>query len=220
MYVGDLGQHCELLFAAWASKSGASGISFKVSDKRDATLDNLQDAFEVPYWELIAELFDDVRSETSNSNSLGPETMLLVLHNLTTNVEDEISRLGITDGANLPQPILDGISKRINTLRGILDFLGFESYGKDEASSTINVTPLSDMGRPNNENASAPHDGEISACVSDFLQIVLELHQLILIEECCLDISKLPFPGHCYSARIQSILYINEWRSAKKRKYQ
>ena len=219
VYVGDLGQYCELVFATWVSEQGVSGISFKATDRREETLDNLHDTFEVPYWRLIADLFDDVRSNTLNSNSLPAEAILLILNTLTMEIEEHISRLRITDEANLPQPILNGISRRINALRGILDSLGFESSGTSEFSAPINVNSSSDEMRSNNDTASTSNIGENSAGVSNLLHILLKPHQLMPTGKRCLDISKLPFPGHCYSPRIQSILYIDKRRSTRERKY-
>lgn len=114
-----------------------------MTHKRDGILDNLQDAFEVPYWELIADFFLEARSNSLNEKSLSTEftlsveIILRVLDSLTTDLQDDLRRLKMNDKEDIPQPILDGIDARIKVLRTILDSASSEINGKEELLSPV-----------------------------------------------------------------------------------
>lgn len=112
-------------------------IPFKVTHKRDEILDNLQDAFEVPYWELIADFFLEARSNSLNGKSLSAEVVLRVLDSLTTDLQDDLRRLKMNNKEDIPQPISDGIDARIKVLRTILDSTSSEINGKEEFLSSV-----------------------------------------------------------------------------------
>ena len=156
-------------------------MSFEATDKRDGTTDNLQDTFEIPYWILIADLFDNVRSNTLNRNTLGADAILLVLNSTTVNVEENISRLKSIAQDNVPEPILEGISRRINALRDLLNFMGFETNGKDGFTSPVNANPRSTETYPDHNHDVSIFSGENSgeennAQVRNRPPIVLEFH--------------------------------------------
>ena len=92
------------------------------------------------------------------------------------NIEDDFGRLRITNEKDIPKPILDGISGRINALRGILDSVGFETYNKEKFSSQIYIKPFSSETHLTHDDATLSDDAEDKTYVSNLLQIVLELH--------------------------------------------
>jgi hypothetical protein len=148
-----------------------------VTHKRDEIIDNLQDAFEVPYWELIADLFLETRLNTLNGKSLSTEVVLRVLDSLTTALQDDLHRLKMNDKKDIPQPVIDGIDARLKVLRAILDSTSSEADGKDEFLSSVFEKEQPDYQNTKNEIAVVPsNEMENSTTVGGLLSAPLNNH--------------------------------------------
>lgn len=158
VYLGDLGEYCELVFSSSISGIRNPDISSTVTHTRDEILDNLQDTFEVPYWSLIADLFLGMRSNTLKRRSLSTEVVLKVLDSVNMNLHGELRQLRECGEADIMQPFLSGIDERMRVLRSILESTGVETNGKDELLSAM-FEKAKDNEHITNDTASI-HSGE------------------------------------------------------------
>ena len=74
IYLGDLVHFCEEISRTWSQPTAEKQI-FMITQQRDEALHYLQDAFEIPYWEFMLDLFLGWRA---NSNALSGEVVLRV----------------------------------------------------------------------------------------------------------------------------------------------
>lgn len=137
IYLGDLGHFCEEVARTWETPThGSTGNKgrgepteqspkFAVRPGRDyEILSYLQDAFEVPYWELMLDLFLQRRA---NSTALSGDVVLRVLDSVKLELLDERCQLLNEVGLLSPvdrddiSPILKGIEARIKVLESVWD---------------------------------------------------------------------------------------------------
>jgi len=142
IYLGDLGDFCEATALTWENSPPLRlGPEFVVTNRRDhEMLHYLQDAFEVPYWEFMSDLFLGWRV---NSNSLSGEVVLRVLDSQTIDLRDDLRRLHDdlvelqTGDEEDIQPIIDGIEERLAVLRSVLDSTTSNPEGREDFLSSV-----------------------------------------------------------------------------------
>lgn len=131
IYLGDLGEFCERVSQAWDPNSGTSQYEkprFNITHRRDQEIfEYLQDAFEVPYWELMLDLFLQWRA---NSRSLSGDIVLKVLSSLEREIKTGRRQLlsdveaQSEDKLEDLSPILEGIDARLAVLGTVCDMTG------------------------------------------------------------------------------------------------
>ncbi|OOQ91749.1 hypothetical protein PEBR_09359 [Penicillium brasilianum] len=130
-YLGDLGEFCERVSQAWNPDSRPIQYAqpkFHITHRRDQEIfEYLQDAFEVPYWELMLDLFLQWRA---NSRSLSGDIVLKVLGSLEREIKTGrrqlLSDLEAQSEDKLEDlaPILEGIDARLAVLGTVCDMTG------------------------------------------------------------------------------------------------
>ena len=142
IYLGDLGNFCEATALTWNNpQSPPLSPEFVVTHRRDHEfLHYLQDAFEVPYWEFMSDLFLGWRA---NSKSLSGEVVLRVLDSLTIDLRDDLRRLhddramSQMDDEEDMEPIIHGIEDRLAVLMGVLDSTTSNPEGREDFLSSV-----------------------------------------------------------------------------------
>lgn len=137
IYLGDLGHFCEEVARTWETPTHESTSNderreptehspkFAVRPGRDyEILYCLQDAFEVPYWEFMLDLFLQRRA---HSTALSGEVVLRVLDSVKLELLDERCQLWNEVGLLSPHdrddisPVLKGIEARVKVLESVWD---------------------------------------------------------------------------------------------------
>ncbi|CEJ56538.1 hypothetical protein PMG11_02741 [Penicillium brasilianum] len=130
-YLGDLDEFCEKVSQAWNPYSRPiqyAQSKFHITHRRDQEIfEYLQDAFEVPYWELMLDLFLQWRA---NSRSLSGDIVLKVLGSLEREIKtgrrqllSDLEAQSEDKLEDLP-PILEGIDARLAVLGTVCDMTG------------------------------------------------------------------------------------------------
>ncbi|KAJ5895612.1 hypothetical protein N7495_007303 [Penicillium taxi] len=119
LYLGDLGEFCEDVTKTWNGHNGELP-NFNGTHRRDQEIfEYLQDAFEVPYWELMLDIFLQWRN---NSRSLSGDVVLKVLESLKREIKTGYRQLledihtQSKDSPGDLAPIIEGIDARIAVL--------------------------------------------------------------------------------------------------------
>lgn len=131
IYLGDLGEFCESVSRTWNNNSRNSQPGkpmFHISHRRDQEIfEYLQDAFEVPYWELMLDLFLQWRA---NSESLSGDIVLKMLDSLEREIRSARRqilndlKMQSEDSLENIAPILEGIDARLAVLGTVCDMNG------------------------------------------------------------------------------------------------
>ena len=131
IYLGDLGEFCEEVSQAWnhaPSFGQPERPTFSVTHRRDQEIfEYVQDAFEVPYWELMLDLFSQWRA---NSKSLSGDIVLKVLDSLEREIRTARRQLindldaQSKDSLESLAPMLAGIDARLAVLGTVCDMNG------------------------------------------------------------------------------------------------
>jgi hypothetical protein len=139
VYLGDLGHFCEESASNWTTPERHS-VQFTITGgNNQETLQYLQDASEVYYWELMQKLFLNWRA---NKKSLSGDVVLRVLNDVKIDVQDRRQRLeGVLaklegDQKEDVAPILRGIDARVRVLDGFWDD-STSSIERDEALAAM-----------------------------------------------------------------------------------
>lgn len=217
IYLGDLGEFCERISHLWdydpnnPNNGRPKEPMFNITHRRDQEIfEYLQDAFEVPYWELMLDIFLHWRA---NSISLSGDIVLRVLEGLEREIRTGRRQL-ISDINGQSEdtledlaPILEGIDARLKVLGTVCDMnepLLLEM--KDLVTASPSAIPISTedtslMGSPGPEKE----------------KVRLIYPALMFIADYCTGTGKcrpyylnptLPYRSH--SPRVQGILDINE----------
>lgn len=127
IYLGDLGEFCEKVSQTWNNMS-PRWPAFNITHRRDQEIfEFLQDAFEVPYWELMLDIFLQWRA---NSESLSGDIVLKVLDSLEREIRTArrqlLNDLAMQSDDSLESlaPILAGIDARLAVLGTVCDMNG------------------------------------------------------------------------------------------------
>lgn len=141
IYLGDLGDFCEETALTWKKPPPSKRPEFEITYQRDhEILRYLQDAFEVPYWEFMLDLFLGWRA---NARSLSAEVVLCVLDSQSIDLQDDLRRLHADlvrsdkDDKEGIQPILNGIDERLAVLKSVLDSTASNPEGREDFLSSV-----------------------------------------------------------------------------------
>lgn len=148
VYLGDLGEYCELVSSRLPRACTTAELPFTITHTGDAVIHNLQDELDIPYWRLLLTLFLERSKNTMGGKSLEAEIVMRVLDSVTTDLQDDIHHLKAKGIDKIPKVIWDSIEKRVKILRTSLDstFPGHDVkadflsavYGKAEADLSSN----------------------------------------------------------------------------------
>lgn len=122
VYLGDLGHFCEEVALTWVNEDRARPppLPFKIITRRDQeAFQYLQDALEVPYWELMLDLFVVWQV---NQRSYTVDAIIRVLHSIALEVRQNlVADLGSESGEDEKKmgPIIEGINARLEVLDGV-----------------------------------------------------------------------------------------------------
>ena len=121
--LGQLGDFCEDVAHGWMKETGQK-LKFAPHNRDKDILYYLQDAYEIPYWDLMMNLFSSWRV---NSKSLSGDVVIHVLNSVKLDIKEKKTRLGDVM-RSLSQsekdeiaPILKGIDARLDTLGSFWD---------------------------------------------------------------------------------------------------
>ena len=117
IYIGPFGEYCEHINATLREDKQARTERFRARATGDDVLPYLQDAFEVPYWNMMADQF--IKSKQHN-NELTYETALSVINDKRRELKLRLQQIKQKWSRSLPQEIEDGILRRINVLDALL----------------------------------------------------------------------------------------------------
>lgn len=164
IYLGDLGHFCEEVLGTRGQPNGQNP-KFVVTYGRDQEiLHYLQDAFEVPYWELMLDFFLRWRA---NSKTLSGDVVLRVLDSVKLDVLDgkrrlldELENLKGSDEEDI-EPILKGINARIAVLQSVWDSTT-SNLEKDDALASVfeksrNSSPVTHPRGPHDQPTRSPN---------------------------------------------------------------
>lgn len=158
-YLGDLGEFCEKISRAW-NHVPTERPTFNITHRRDQEVfEYVQDAFEVPYWELMLDMFLQWRA---NSENLSGDIVLKVLESLEREIKTARRHLlndldmQTEDSPESLAPILEGVDARLAVLGTVFDMnepllleLGdlFTASAHPEATSSEEPQPAEPFGR-------------------------------------------------------------------------
>lgn len=124
-YLGDLGEFCEKISRAW-NQVPTERPTFNITHRRDQEVfEYVQDAFEVPYWEVMLDIFLQWRAK--NSKNLSGDIVLKVLESLEREIRTARRQLlndldmQTEDSPESLAPILEGIDARLAVLGTVFD---------------------------------------------------------------------------------------------------
>lgn len=148
-YLGDLGEYCERFNNVWQSRpSNIATVQFNFTHTRDQVFGYLQDAFEIHYWSLMADLFLEERSNSPKRNQ-STEVVLRVLSSLRHELRRQLAKLAKLEDQGVPEPIKHGIDARMRLLDGILETAQMKDTGTERqhshqtAASHVDPSPVS-----------------------------------------------------------------------------
>jgi hypothetical protein len=207
IYLGDLGEFCERVSHLWNHdpNNGQPGKPmFNITHRRDQEIfEYLQDAFEVPYWELMLDNFLHWRA---NSISLSGDIVIRVLEGLEREIRTGrrqlISDVEGQSGDTLQDlaPILEGIDARLQVLGTVCDMnepllLEMEDLVTASPDSmTICVEEPSPVGSPGPEKEKVMHN--ITRLLYSSLTIALVQENVVLITLILLFLTAAIVPGY------------------------
>jgi hypothetical protein len=122
VFLGDLGEHCEMVLRAAmnsCSANPASSLPFSITRSGDAEdFQYLQDALEVPYWAFMVKEFGRWRQ---NVRSLTGPAVVRLLQSVRLELSVAIAELDKSDQAGPDDitPILNGIQARVRVLNDV-----------------------------------------------------------------------------------------------------
>lgn len=123
VYLGDLGHFCEEIALTWNNEDRerqASPPIFNIITRRDQeAFQYLQDALEVPYWELMLDLFVVCQV---NQRSYTVNAITRVLHSIALEVRQNlIADLGSKSGEDIKKmgPVIEGINARLEVIDSV-----------------------------------------------------------------------------------------------------
>ncbi|KAL7620057.1 hypothetical protein AAE478_010606 [Parahypoxylon ruwenzoriense] len=183
VYIGDLGVYCEIIEAHRPQDRSISATSIfrrwlynlkfdeLVESQEQNALSYLQDALEVPYWELIIKLFLNSRS----AFSMIPESVLRVLDSVKIDIEIELCQLTESEEftaeiRDVSEPIIAGITQRLDLLRNVLDENLHNSDYKEDLLASLWKQPAKVKDPP-----AQPKENGVKNIVSNSAQIPFEM---------------------------------------------
>lgn len=159
-YIGAFGEYCERVGASPPTMAGATKEKYQACATGEEIPSYLQDALEVPYWNMMADQF--IKSSHIN-NSLTYDAILSVINDKRRELKLRLQQTKLRWREYLPQEIEAGISRRIVVLDSILaqtsdkydslEELQTQLLQRPTASSDGSVNPSTDSTIP--EAASA-----------------------------------------------------------------
>lgn len=116
-YIGSFGDYCERVSGSPQRGSGMMTEKYQARATGDEIPSYLQDALEVPYWNMMADQF--IKSSHSN-DQLTYDAVLSVINDKRRELKLRLQQVKQKWRENLPQEIEDGIIRRVTVLESIL----------------------------------------------------------------------------------------------------
>ena len=144
IYVGPFGEYCEHINTILRDDKQARTERFRARATGDDVLPYLQDALEVPYWNMMADQF--IKSKQHN-NELTYETALSVINDKRRELKLRLQQIKRKWSQSVPQEIEDGILRRVSVLDALLAQTTdkYDSLEEQEVRA-LQRSPTSELG--------------------------------------------------------------------------
>lgn len=149
VYIGKLGEFCESVCASWEQAPPdrkPKGFKSALKYGSDCVI-YLQDALEIPYWQLVIDLFLDWRE--SNTNNMLATAILHTLQYKAMSCQkkaDELRRLQVAPQHKKDRKglgvLLDGIQRRLDFLTDALELVMPPDEGMETEDYAIIATQV------------------------------------------------------------------------------
>jgi len=161
-YVGDLGEFCERL---QERAVGFEPARFKSTDTGDEIFAYLQDALEVPYCGLIANIFTQ-QCSYSNHDQASIQAVLMTIQYSRKTLTRRLDALTQADHDDIPAELADGIKARMDVLTTLAEEASWTCNGFDDLDdspppstkrSFVTLDPSDDTHKPD-ARATSQHE--------------------------------------------------------------
>lgn len=143
-FVGQFGQYCQNINALQESDWSARETRYEARATGDEIQEYLQDALEVPYWNMMADVF--IKSTHINDH-LTNDAVLSVINDKLRELTLRLQQAKDKWPKALPQEIEAGISRRIATLEALLAQTSNKYDSLEEQQITaLQRSPTSGLG--------------------------------------------------------------------------
>ncbi|KAI1123140.1 hypothetical protein F5Y10DRAFT_286424 [Nemania abortiva] len=178
LYIGELGEFCESLLKTWKCPNQATKwVHYRPRPRNDQDkIEYLQDALEIPYWQLMIDSF--MKWRQSNVHHMAANGVLYVLNHITTtcrrkirNIHTEALKLSPQEQEGI-RAVIEGVEQRLKLFDRVL------------IGTTIDFEDLDD-NIPNEQlktrGSSGPAPGESIRSKSNETSILISLVFVFII---------------------------------------